>query len=73
MMLWSRLEYVDCLGLKMYSGGSYGKESACNAGDPGFYPWVGKIPWRREWQSTPVLLSGEFHGHRFIHVLYGQT
>ena len=26
----------------------------------GFNPWVGKIPWRREWQPTPVLLPGEF-------------
>jgi len=22
-----------------------------------FDPWVGKIPWRREWQSTPVFFS----------------
>ena len=22
----------------------------------GFDPWVGKIPWRREWQPTPVFL-----------------
>ena len=28
---------------------------------PGFNPWVGKIPWRREWQPTP-LLPGEFLG-----------
>ena len=28
--------------------GSAGKESACNVGRPGFNPWVGKIPWRRE-------------------------
>ena len=26
---------------------------------PGFDPWVGKIPWRRAWQPTPVLLPGE--------------
>ena len=25
----------------------------------GFNPWVGKIPWRRTWQPTPVLLPGE--------------
>ena len=25
-------------------------------------PWVGKIPWRREWQPTPVLLPGESQG-----------
>ena len=31
---------------------------------PGFYPWVGKIPFRREWQPPPVLLLGEFHGQR---------
>ena len=24
---------------------------------PGFDPWVGKIPWRREWQRTPVFLG----------------
>ena len=28
---------------------------------PGFDPWVGKIPWRREWQPTPVFWPGEFH------------
>ena len=25
-------------------------------GRPVFNPWVGKIPWRRKWQPTPVLL-----------------
>ena len=29
-----------------------------------FDPWVGKIPWRRKWLPTPVLLPGEFHGQR---------
>ena len=33
-------------------------------GRPGFDPWVGKIPWRRKWQPTPVLLPGESHGGR---------
>ena len=28
-------------------------------GRPGFNPWVGKIPWRRTWQPTPVFLLGE--------------
>ena len=28
--------------------------------------WVGKIPWRREWLPTPVLLPGEFHGQRSL-------
>ena len=29
-----------------------------------FDPWVGKIPWRRKWLSTPVFLLGESHGQR---------
>ena len=31
-----------------------------------FDPWVGKIPWRREWQPTPVFLPGEFHGQKSL-------
>ena len=27
---------------------------------------VGKIPWRRKWQPTPVLLPGESHGGRSL-------
>ena len=33
------------------------------AGDSGSV-LVGKIPWRREWQPTPVFLPGEPHGQR---------
>ena len=29
-----------------------------------FDRWVGKIPWSRKWQPTPVFLPGEFHGQR---------
>ena len=28
----------------------------------GFDPWVGKTPWRRAWQPTPVFLPGESQG-----------
>ena len=35
-------------------------------GRPGFDPWVRKIPCRRKWQSTPVLLPGKFHGWRSL-------
>ena len=31
-----------------------------------FDPWVGKIPWRRAWQPSPVLLPGESHGQRSL-------
>ena len=37
-----------------FPGGSYGRRSR-------FDPWVGKIPWRREWQPTPVFLPGKLH------------
>ena len=33
---------------------------------PGFSPWIGRIPWRRTWQPTPVFLPGEFHGQRSL-------
>ena len=49
-----------------FPGGSDGKASACNAGDPGLIPGLGKIPWRRKWQPTPVLLPGKFHGQRSL-------
>ena len=48
-----------------FPGGSEGKESACNAGDP-FNPWVGKIPRRRKWQPTPVFSPAELHGQRSL-------
>ena len=41
-----------------------GKESACHGRRLGFDLWVGKIPWRRKRQPTPVFLSGKFHGQR---------
>ena len=49
----------QCLG---FPGGASGKEPAyqcrrykrCE-----FDPWVGKIPWRRAWQPTPVFWPGE--------------
>ena len=31
---------------------------------PGFNLWIRKIPWRGEWQPTPVFLPGEFRGQR---------
>ena len=100
-LLWL-LTHMVYLG---FPGSSAGKESSCNAGDPGvipgwgsspgegigcqlqiswaslvaqmvkkriglqcgrcgFNPWVGKIPWRRAWQPTPVFLPGESRGQR---------
>ena len=43
-----------------------GKESACQCRRHGFNPWIGKIPWRRKWQPTPVFLPGESRGQRSL-------
>ena len=51
--------YLFLLLFLVLPGGSDGKESPCNAGDPGLIPGSGKIPWRRKWQHTPVFLLGE--------------
>ena len=52
-----------------FPGGASGKEPACQCRRPKrcrFDPWVGKIPWRRAWQPTPVFLPGESHGQRSL-------
>ena len=36
---------------------------------PGFDPWVRKIPWRRQWHPTPVLLPGKSHGRRSLQAI----
>ena len=41
-----------------------GKESTCQCSRCRLDPWVGKIPWRREWLPIPVFLPGEFNGQR---------
>ena len=41
-------------------GGKDGKETAYSVEKPVFSPWVGKIPWRREW--LPFQYSWNFHG-----------
>ena len=42
------------------------KNLPVNAGGYGFDLWVGKIPWRRKWQPTPVFLPGESHGQKSL-------
>ena len=41
------------------SGGSDDKEYACNAGDLGSIPGLGRFLWRRAWQPTLVYLPEE--------------
>ena len=46
------------------------KNLPANAGDlrdVGLFDlWVGKIPWRKAWQPTPVFLPGESHGQKSL-------
>ena len=38
-------------------------------------PWVGKIPWRRKWQSVPVFVSEKSHGQKILvgYIVHGVT
>ena len=45
---------------------SDGKESACNAGDPGLIPELGRFPRRRKQQLTPEFLRGKSHEQRSL-------
>ena len=45
---------------------SDGKSICLQCRRPGFDPWVGKIPWRRKWQPTPVFLPGKSHGQKSL-------
>ena len=48
-----------------FPGGS-AVDSACQGRMPGFDAWVGKVPWRREWQPTPGFWPGDSHGPRSL-------
>ena len=52
-----------------FPGGARGKEPACQywiRERHRFNPWVGKMPWRRAWQPTPVFLPGESCGQKSL-------
>ena len=49
-----------------FPGDSDSKESPSNAGDPGSIPQLGRFPWRKAWQPTPVFLPGESHGQKSL-------
>ena len=42
------------------------KKSTCQRRRCKFDPWLGKIPWRRKQQPTPVFLPGKVHGQRSL-------
>ena len=60
----AQLEFIDftALGYSGFPGRTSGKKPTCQCRirrRHRFSPWVGKIPWRRAWQLTPVFLPGE--------------
>ena len=60
---------ICSIGPRGFSGGASGKEPTCQSRRHtrcGFSPWIGKIPWRRAWQSTPVFMPGESQGQRSL-------
>ena len=58
------LNLIDCYFGFPHS--SVGKE-LLQCRRPGFNPWAGKIPWRRERLPTPVFWPGEFPGLYIVH------
>ena len=52
-----------------------GKESACQCirhRRHRLHPWVGKIPWGREWEPTLVFLPTKSHGQRSLYSMGSQ-
>ena len=45
---------------------SVGKESACNAGDPGLIPGLERCPGEGNGKLIPVFLPGESYGQRSL-------
>ena len=61
LMYPSSSTYLYFLFLSFLLPAPPGKPRRC-----GFHSWVGKIPWRRKWQPSPVFLPGESHGRRSL-------
>ena len=66
--LLSRCQYYgDSGGILGFPGGLVIKKKIfLQCSRPGFDPWGGKIPWRREWLPTSVFLPGEFQGQKSL-------
>ena len=63
MIICKQLIYYGlCAVRSPYFVAQLAKRICLQCGRPGFNPWVGKIPWRRERLLTPVFWPGEFHG-----------
>ena len=66
---WSNLAAAAAADSGAFPGGASGKEPTYQCRRCKRHrlnPWIGKIPWRRAWPPTPVLLPGESHGQRSL-------
>ena len=52
------------IDIGVFPGGSAAKNLPANIGNSS--PWVGKIPWRREWQPIPLFLPRQSQGERSL-------
>ena len=52
--------------VKGFPDGSAVKNPPANAGDMDLIPGLGKLPWIRRWQPTPVFLLGKSCGQRIL-------
>ena len=64
----SAVTWIFVFPLKIHQGFPGGSvDRVClRCGRNVFDLWIGKIPWRRKWQPTPVSLPGESHGQRSL-------
>ena len=60
-MTWDEQQLTGRQGLPRWLSG---KESACNAGDAGLIPGLGRSPGEGNGYPTPVFLPGKSHGQR---------
>ena len=58
--------FSGCEHLAGFLGGASGQDPTCHCMRCGFNPWVGKVPWRRAQQPTPVPLPGKSHGQKSL-------
>ena len=56
----------NSMSLRVFLGGSVVKNPMQETQEMWVQSLGRKIPWRGEWQPTPVFLPGKFHGQRSL-------
>ena len=65
-ILFCSILFLSFIYMLTIPDGASGKEPTCQCRRRRFDPWVGKIPWSRKWQPTPVFLPEESHRQRSL-------